>query len=105
MNNKFYIQINDNTNITSGKFLDETVFVSIGQKDRFYNIIDVNNSGEQNKKDLDAYLHFTSIDDIDRLIKSLEITKHNLYYEILNNQNDEYNYGNQIEYKNDTESI
>lgn len=99
MNNRLYIQINESTDIKSGMFKDGSVFVTISQEDRIYKLNDINNSGEQNKKDLDVYLHFTSTDDIKKLITSLEIIKHNLYYAILNNQNDEYNYGHNVENK------
>lgn len=99
MNNRLYVQINESTDIKSGMFKDGSVFVTISQEDRIYKLNDINNSGEQNQKDLDVYLHFTSTDDIKKLITSLEIIKHNLYYAMLNNQNDEYNYGHNVENK------
>ena len=99
MNNHLYIQVNDKTDIKSGIFKDGSVFVTISQEDRIYKLNDINNSGEQNQRDLDVYLHFASTDDIKKLITSLESIKHNLYYAMLNNQNDEYNYGHNVENK------
>ena len=99
MNNHLYIQVNDKTDIKSGIFKDGSVFVTISQQDRIYKPNDINNSGEQNQKDLDVYLHFSSTDDIKKLITSLESIKHNLYYAMFNNQNDEYNYGHNVENK------
>ena len=99
MNNHLYIQINESTDITSGKFADGTVFVSIGQKDKLYHIYDINNYGENNKRDLGIYLHFRDVKDIDNLQEALNNIRQKLYNEMLNNQNDEYNYGQNVENK------
>lgn len=103
MNNRLYIQINESTDITSGKFADGSVFVSIGQKDRVYPIIDINNKGENNSRELGLYLHFRDVKDIDNLKTVLDSIQRKLYTEMLNNQNDEYNYGNQTPANNDLE--
>lgn len=95
MNNRLYVQINESTDITSGKFADGSVFVSIGQKDRLYPILDINNSGENNSRELGLYLHFKDVKDIDNFKNVLDNIRRALYLEMLNNQNDEYNYGNQ----------
>lgn len=95
MNNRIYLQINESTDITSGKFADGSVFVSIGQKDRLYPILDINNSGEKNSRELGIYLHFRDVKDIDNFRQALDNIRSALYLEMLNNQNDEYNYGNQ----------
>lgn len=99
MNNRLYIQINESTDITSGKYNDGSVFVSIGQKDRIYPIIDINNSGENNSRELGLYLHFRDVKDIDNLRQALDNIRSTLYLEMLNNQNDEYNYGHNVENK------
>jgi hypothetical protein len=99
MNNHIYVQINELTDITFGKSADGSVFVSIGQKDRLYPIIDINNSGENNSRELGVYLHFRDIKDIDNLQQALNNIRQKLYIEMLNNQNDEYNYGQNVENK------
>lgn len=99
MNNRLYIQINESTDIIGGKFIDGSVFVSIGQKDRLYPIIDINNKGENNSRELGLYLHFRDIKDIDNLRQALDNIRSTLYLEMLNNQNDEYNYGHNVENK------
>lgn len=99
MNNRLYVQINESTDITGGKFIDGSVFVSIGQKDRLYPIIDINTNGENNSRELGLYLHFRDIKDIDNLRQALDNIRSTLYLEMLNNQNDEYNYGHNVENK------
>lgn len=103
MNNRIYLQINESTDITGGKFADGSVFVSIGQKDRLYPVLDINNSGENNMRDLGVYLHFRDVKDIDNLKQALDNIRSALYLEMLNNQNDEYNYGNQTPTNDDME--
>ena len=44
MNNHLYIQVNENTDITSGQWSDGSVFIAINQKDKTYHIYDINNS-------------------------------------------------------------
>lgn len=41
-------------------------------------------------------ISFNDTDIIKELIKYLQIIKHNMYYDKLNNDNDEYNYGHNI---------
>ena len=99
MNNRLYIRINESTDIHAGKFIDGSVFVSIAQKDNLYPIIDINNKGENNSRELGLYIHFRDIKDIDNLRQALDNIRSTLYLEMLNNQNDEYNYGHDVENK------
>lgn len=99
MNNRLYIQINESTDISAGKFTDGSVFVAIGQKDSLYHIYDINNSSENNNRELGIYLHFRNVNDIDNLQQALNNIRQKLYNEMLNNQNDEYNYGQNVENK------
>lgn len=96
MNNHLYIQVNENTDITSGQWSDGSVFIAINQKDKIYHIYDINNSGEQNQRELGTYLHFRNTDDIDNLINLLQHIKCRLRYTMLSSQNDEYSYGHNI---------
>ena len=75
MNNRLYVQINESTDITAGKYIDGSVFVSIGQKDRLYPILDINNSGENNSRELGIYLHFRDVKDIEDFIITSSLNK------------------------------
>ena len=66
---------------------------------RLYAIIDINTNGENNSRELGLYLHFRDIKDIDNLRQALDNIRSTLYLEMLNNQNDEYNYGHNVENK------
>lgn len=92
-----YYRFGGKIGVSTGKGSDGTVFVAFEHLNRTCEI------GEHlNPKDAspETYLIFNNLESIDVVIDKLKHAKDLLKQEMLNNSNDEYNYGHNISNRN-----
>ena len=92
-----YYRFGGKVGVSTGKGSDGTVFVAFEHLNMTYNIGEHLNPAEASPE---TYLIFNNLESIDVVIDKLKHAKDLLKQEMLNNRNDEYNYGHNINNRN-----
>lgn len=92
-----YYRFGGKVGVSTGKGSDGTVFVAFEHLNRTCEIGEQLNPAEASPE---TYLIFNNLESIDVVIDKLKYAKDLLKQEMLNNQNDEYNYGHNINNRN-----
>lgn len=92
-----YYRFGGKVGVSTGKGSDGTVFVAFEHLNRTCEIGEHLNPADASPE---TYLIFNNLESIDVVIDKLKHAKDLLKQEMLNNQNDEYNYGHNINNRN-----
>ena len=92
-----YYRFGGKVGVSTGKGSDGTVFVAFEHLNRTCEIGEHLNPAEASPE---TYLIFNNLENIDVVIDKLKHAKDLLKQEMLNNANDEYNYGHNISNRN-----
>lgn len=92
-----YYRFGGKVGVSTGKGSDGTVFVAFEHLNRTCEIGEHLNPVEASPE---TYLIFNNLESIEVVIDKLKHAKDLLKHEMLNNENDEYNYGHNINNRN-----